>query len=119
MKKRWSLTVSYISENGYEDDEEWLLEIAAPSTKSAKKNAMDTVRQAVKDKLAEDPYNMLACRLEFGLKYYSPHWKKIPPLGYQRYYQSDYQLRKNDIGVFITLHPFYKLSNGIQIPEWS
>ena len=118
MKKRWNLTITYISESGYKEDEVWPFVIEAPSTKSAKKLAMDTTRQAVKDKLAEDPYNVLANSLEFNLEFYSPHWKKMAPLGYQRFYQNDYKLRKHEIGVFITLHPFYKDSNGVKVPEW-
>ena len=118
MKKRWNLTITYISESGYTEDEVWPFVIEAPSTKAAKKLAMDTARQAVKDKLAEDPYNVLANGLEFNLQYYSPHWKKMVPLGYQRFYQNDYKLRKHDIGMFITLHPFYKNINGVKVPEW-
>lgn len=118
MGNRWSLTIVLIAESGYTEDEEWAFTIRASSNKAAKRVAMDTARQAVKDKLDEEPYNVLAVSLEHYLKFYKPHWKKVPPLGYQRFYQNDYKLRKHDIGIFITLHPFYKLHNNVQIPEW-
>ena len=118
MRRRWSVTITYLSESGYNEDEVWEYDIEADSIKAAKRETMNVVRQAVKDKLAEDSYNRLACDLELYLRYYQPHWRKIPPLGYRRYYQNDYYLRKHELGVFIELHPHYKLSNGAKIPHW-
>lgn len=118
MEKQWSVTITYLAESGHTEDESWEYDVTADSVKAAKQAAMKVVRQAMTDKLAEDPYNRLACDLELYLKYYSPHWKKVPPLGYRRYYQTDYNLRKHELGVFIELHPHYKEHNGVRIPVW-